>query len=384
MKQNDCYVLKRIAGVPYLLPVGQMIGDFKRSIRINETGVYLWKLLEKDRTLEELIRLCASHYSIKEETLPQLGNDVAEFVSSLTAQDILVPSHTVTDTKSPFYKCIEIAGLRCKLYGPKEAFSQSFEPFFCEPCADCIQNIEVLYHLPETLENGRLLLRNHELSIIERGDKYILLFPAACQILEAHLTKSGSLARFYCLPPVTDNLRSDLFHAIRLVWLYLAQLHNMAALHSASVLYRGRAWLFSGSSGTGKSTHTNLWSSLYNVPIINGDLNLLAMENGHAVVHGIPWCGTSGIFDTHTYPLGGIILLRQADGDYVENLPDAEKRLLVLQRLISPSWTKALLNRNLALINSLAQDIMICRLCCTPRNIAAETAKRQIDSFLDA
>ena len=34
---------------------------------------------------------------------------------------------------------------------------------------------------------------------------------------------------------------------------------GMFALHSASLLYLEKAWLFSGPSGMGKSTHTALW-----------------------------------------------------------------------------------------------------------------------------
>ncbi len=383
MKQNNCYVLKRIAKVPYLLPVGQMIGDLKRGIQINETGVYLWKLLKKEHSIEELIRLCAGYYAVSEEKLPLLKEDIVQFVTLLTTCGILIPSEYDSDIKSTFYKCIKIAGLKCRLFGPKEAFSKNFDAFTDAFSSDCDQCIEVLTAFPQTQEAGRLLLRNHELSIIESTDKYILLFPTTPQILEAHLTKDGALARFYCLPPFTDGFRKDLFHAIRLVYLYLAQKHGMVVLHSASILYREKVWLFSASSGTGKSTHTNLWNSLLGVPVINGDLNLLAMTDRHAVVHGIPWCGTSEIFDTHTYPLGGIILLKQASEDYVEALPEDKKRLLVLQRLISPSWTKPLLNRNLKLVDALAKKILICRLLCTPQNSAVEIIKQQIDSYLD-
>ena len=34
-------------------------------------------------------------------------------------------------------------------------------------------------------------------------------------------------------------------------------------LHSSAIEYEGRAYLFSGPSGRGKSTHTRLWQSLF-------------------------------------------------------------------------------------------------------------------------
>ena len=116
--------------------------------------------------------------------------------------------------------------------------------------------------------------------------------------------------------------------------------------------------------------------------MINGDLNLLAIENGTPVVHGIPWCGTSGICDNKTYPLGGIILLKQAKENYIEPLSPDRKCLLVSQRLISPAWTKTLFEGNLSIVDKLADKILIYRLHCTKEPDAAETIKKELDTYL--
>ena len=135
-------------------------------------------------------------------------------------------------------------------------------------------------------------------------------------------------------------------------------------------------------SGTGKSTHTNLWHKLYDTPLINGDLNLLSFKDGTPVVYGLPWCGTSEIFDIKTYPLGGIILLQQASENHIESLELHEKALLVSQRLISPSWTKEQLHTNLHFTENLSSEIYVARLCCNMGNAAAATMKEAIDDYL--
>ncbi len=387
MRQNQCYVLKRIAKVPYLLPVGQLIADQRRGIRINETGAYLWKLLKKDRSVEELARLCAEHFSAGPQALPRLEEDIREFVSQLMSQGILIAGSTSSSEEpsrpsSDFYKCIRIAGLNCMLYGPAPAFSSDLDAFECEASEHPHQQLQVLTHAPAIRENGKLLLRSDELSVIECREKYILLFPSAPQIAEAHLTKDASRCIFYCTGPFTRIFQSDLFHALQLPFLYLAQRHHMAVLHASSVLYEEKAWLFAASSGTGKSTHANLWHSMLQVPVLNGDLNLLAMDNGQALIHGIPWCGSSGLADTRTHPLGGIILLRQSPENYVERLSQDQKRLLVLQRLISPSWDGMLYGRSLRLVDALAARILICRLHCTPTPKAVETIRNEIHLYL--
>ncbi|MCM1044482.1 MAG: PqqD family protein [Candidatus Gastranaerophilales bacterium] len=382
MKQNKSYVLKRIAGIPYLLPVGQLIADQQRGIQINETGAYLWNLLKKERTVEELTALCAGHYGADLGSRPDLERDVREFTEHLAAQGLLVPE-SECPAEVPFYRCIHIAGLVCALYGPPQAFPAELDAFACEPAAHPCLRIRVLSHAPAVHENGRLLLRSSDLTVIENRERYILLFPAAPQIAEIHLSKDASLCTCYCTLPFTPVFQSDLFHALQIPFLYLALQHNMAVLHSSSILYEGKAWLFSASSGTGKSTHAALWHTLYQTPVLNGDLNLLAMENGQPLIHGIPWCGSSGCSDAGTHPLGGIILLRQSASDYVEELSEDRKRLLVLQRLISPSWNGKLYGRSLRLVDALAKRILVCRLHCTPRPQAVEAVRDAIQRFLE-
>ncbi|MBO4981504.1 MAG: PqqD family peptide modification chaperone [Lachnospiraceae bacterium] len=380
MKRNPSYTLRILAGVPYLLPFGQMIADRKRGIRINETGIYLWELLETERSMEELLTLCAAHYGTDTAVIRK---DLETFVRTLSVYGILESAEDVSLPSSAPALSLEIGGLSVKLWGPKEAFSPLFAPFAADPLGRTDLKIFVREGMPDLLSNGTVLLRNRQLTVMEQAKQYILLFPATKQILEAHLSKDGSQAVFYCISPYTDSFREELFHAIRLVWLYLAQRHHIVALHSASVLYRGRAWLFSGPSGTGKSTHTNLWHRLLKVPILNGDLNLPAFQEDNPMIYGLPWCGTSGISDPGTYPLGGIILLKQGETDRVEELSSDLKQLLLLQRLISPSWSDKLFEENLRCVNRLTAHVPVCRLHCTMKESAVAVMRSYIDDYLD-
>lgn len=395
IRQNKCYVLKRIAEIPYLLPVGQLIADQRRGIQINETGAFLWELLQKDRSLEELTKLCAKHYDADTKDLPKLRKDIQEFVTKLCAQGILVSASDSlfeepfceeavwNDPFSGAHSCkyIRIAGLTCMLSAPAQAFPAQLDAFACEPVEKLHQKIQVLSHAPAIHENGTLILRDKELAVIECREKYILLFPASPQIAEAHLSKDASQCVFYCTAPFNRSFRNELFNALQLPFFYLAHRHQMVILHSSSVRYEGQAWLFSAASGTGKSTHANLWHSYLRAPILNGDLNLLALRRGRPVIHGIPWCGSSGIADTGTHPLGGIFLLRQSSEDYVERLSEDQKRLLVLQRLISPAWDGKLYERSLRLVDAIAGQILICRLHCTPRIYAMNAVLNEIQIY---
>ena len=130
----------------------------------------------------------------------------------------------------------------------------------------------------------------------------------------------------------------------------------------------------------GKSTHTALWHELFGTPYLNGDLNLLGFENGHITVYGIPWCGTSEIFTTEQYELGGIVLLgRDSQTDRLEKLPPPEKILRVMQRMISPAWKEIQLTSNLSFAEKIADCVPVLHFLCTKNPSAAHTIKNAID-----
>ena len=171
-----------------------------------------------------------------------------------------------------------------------------------------------------------------------------------------------------------------LFHAIRIVFLYKAFLKGMVAIHSASILYKNKVWLFSASAGTGKSTHAGLWKELFDTKIVNGDLNLIGVKNEKPVVYGLPWCGTSNTFDVKTYRLGGVILLKRSRTNFVEDLSEDEKELFVQQRIISPSWDKSFTDTQFEIVeNIIKEGAIVARLNCTKDYEAAIVMKEYID-----
>ena len=386
MKRNPCYVLKKLDGTPYLMPCGQSLADIRRGVQLNDTGVYLWRQLAREKSFEELLAACSEHYGIDPAQRQGLEADLASYLQKLSLCGALYGyDDEIMPVPSSRTYLLSIGGLSLKLQGPDEAVSDRFLPFLAPHgmASPADQTVQISTDAPRIRRNGTLLIRDRELMVIDGKDRYILLFPCAPGIREAQLSKDGNAACFYCIPPFTAVLRQDLFHAVRLVYLYMARLHGVTAIHSASLLYRGRAWLFSGSSGTGKSTHTDLWNRLYRTPLINGDLNLIAIKDGNPVVHGLPWCGTSEICDAGTYPLGGIILLRQAPDDRIEEVPRHGQILMVQQRMITPAWTPEMLKQNIDITQKIISDILVCRLHCTPGSSAPAVMRERIDRFLE-
>ena len=133
--------------------------------------------------------------------------------------------------------------------------------------------LELAGRLPGSRQNGTILIRNRDLTVAIWEEGYVFRFDTLKNIYEIWMKEDGSYARIYYRCPINEEEQDSLFLAIRPVFLFLAQRRGMFALHSASLLYLEKAWLFSVPSGMGKSTHTALWKKLFATPFLNGDLN---------------------------------------------------------------------------------------------------------------
>ncbi|MCR4649831.1 MAG: PqqD family protein [Lachnospiraceae bacterium] len=387
MKRNNSFYIKNIAGKKYIVPYAQMLADMFSGVKINETGEYIWNLLEKDKEKDELIEKCCEYYETSGDECETVKKDVSEFIKMLFSYGMIINGKMFSE-KNDLIKRISIAGIKIGLYGDGECLRDDFDAFEIkrsddENKADCGGDdlrIEILHSLSPVYENGREIIRNAVVDTVECEDRYVLTFSESDEIIECQINKEGTLAKIYTQSNLSDEGKEILFHAIRHVFLYRALMEGIPAVHSVSILYNNKAWLFSASSGTGKSTHAELWKKLYATEFINGDLNLIGCSNNKAYIYGLPWCGTSGICNTGKYEIGGIFLLRRSERNYVEELSEDEKRLLVQQRIVSPSWNTDLVDRQFETVDAVCDKIMTARLYCTKDDEAAKVLKEYIDT----
>lgn len=108
------------------------------------------------------------------------------------------------------------------------------------------------------------------------------------------------------------------------LWIALCMLSassKMTLVHSSTIVHQGRAVLFLGESGTGKSTHTRLWmKSIPDAHLLNDDSPVLAVENGEVVVYGSPWSGKTHCYHQLRFPLAGAVRLSQAPYNSIRRL----------------------------------------------------------------
>jgi hypothetical protein len=88
----------------------------------------------------------------------------------------------------------------------------------------------------------------------------------------------------------------------------------------------GKGYLFLGKSGTGKSTHSQLWiNNIEGCELLNDDNPVLRFdENGKTRVYGSPWSGKTPCYRNLDYPVGAIVDLHQAKENKIRRLSIVE------------------------------------------------------------
>ena len=152
-------------------------------------------------------------------------------------------------------------------------------------------------------------------------------------------------------------------------------------LHASAAALEGRAYLFSGPCGRGKSTHTRLWQSAFGdaVQVFNDDKPALRRLDGHWYAYGTPWCGKDGINLNQKWPLGGICFLEQAQENRIRRLNAAEALPLVIEQTFRRLQPKGM-DMLLVSIDQLLREVPIFLLENRPEEAAArlsfETMRR--------
>ena len=157
--------------------------------------------------------------------------------------------------------------------------------------------------------------------------------------------------------------------------------YNGLVLHASAAALGGRAYLFSGPCGRGKSTHTRLWQQTFGeaVQVFNDDKPALRRLDGRWYAYGTPWCGKDGINLNQKWPLGGICFLEKSQENRIRRLSAAEALPLILAQTtyrLQPHSMELLLTS----LDSLLREIPVFLLENRPEEAAArlsfETMRR--------
>lgn len=155
---------------------------------------------------------------------------------------------------------------------------------------------------------------------------------------------------------------------------YNAIIHlNGMLLHASAVVMDNEAYLFSADSGTGKSTHTELWQSYFGdkAQILNDDKPAIRVLDGKAYAYGTPWSGKSDKNLNLKVPLKAIIFIERAAENSAYPISSKEAIALIMGQTLRPREPQTMV-KFLSVLDRVLKTVPVYKLHC---NISEDAVK---------
>lgn len=247
-----------------------------------------------------------------------------------------------------------------------------YEPFLTDATDNVTFRLEIVEEMPVTTfheemkqeEEGQVIVIGH----LDDGSSYFefWLRNELCAVMIAD--KDYRHAQV-CLK---GNWKFGLNNAFMVMYTIATANSQTALFHSSVVSYQGKAYMFLGHSGTGKSTHSSLWLKyIEGTELVNDDNPVVRIIDGVARVYGSPWSGKTPCYRNVVYPVGGIVKLDQAPYNEIKRLKGVRAYASVVPSISGKRWDKQLAEGLHETENQLVQLVPVWHLDCLPDEAAA-------------
>lgn len=179
--------------------------------------------------------------------------------------------------------------------------------------------------------DGGTALVNARASVLQRIPEIILLPGGDSRFGRVfHVDAATAGARF---EPLASTMG-------QLLWRAIFPASKVVLLHAAGIIVAGKAYVFVGHSGAGKSTFLRQFST--GIKLSDDRVALRRVERGGSSkwwAFGTPWPGEDDIVDPGCAPLASVFLLVQAPRNALVPIRGAEAVAEITARLHPPFWS---------------------------------------------
>ena len=153
--------------------------------------------------------------------------------------------------------------------------------------------------------------------------------------------------------------------------------YDVILFHSSALMIDDEAYVFTGRSGQGKSTHSALYRELYDVTMINDDKPLFRYKDDRFYAYGTPYDGKHHLSNNVSYPIKGICFIEQSATNHIRKLDRNEAfPKLYIQTHIEKD--KDLVPKGIKLVNRLNMNVPTYELSC---DISLEAAQMSYEAI---
>lgn len=180
-----------------------------------------------------------------------------------------------------------------------------------------------------------------------------------------------------------EELKSkrELNHLIRAFFESRNLKRGMVSLHASCIDIKGCGVAFTATSGTGKSTRSNVWKQVFKASILSGDRPALRVSSADArsiVFLGMPWDGKEQIFKNLSVPAKAILEVRRSKRNVIRELTDQQKFTLLQRHCFIPDWDPVSFAHGIILLRKISQNVSIYRCFCGPDENSAKAVYRTL------
>lgn len=131
-------------------------------------------------------------------------------------------------------------------------------------------------------------------------------------------------------------------NALMMLFAFAGARRDVLLFHSSVIRKDGKGYLFLGKSGTGKSTHSQLWLRyIPDTELLNDDNPAVRiMEDGQPYVFGTPWSGKTSCYRNESAVVAGFVRLWQAPENRIERLSKLKAYAALLPTVSCMKWEK--------------------------------------------
>lgn len=263
-----------------------------------------------------------------------------------------------------------------------EKSAQSYGPFEV-PVEDGIFTLSVedaldpgisqlVYTNKETVEIGFIVLSVYK---SEKGHYFEFTQPGAARLSGALLVSddlSDAKVTLNCEGLEKWNTFNT---AMDFCFLLATACRGTLLTHSSSIVYDGRAYIFLGKSGTGKSTHSRMWlKAIEGTVLMNDDHPVVRVhDDGRVIAYGSPWSGKTPCYKNMSAPLGGVIRISRAPYNKARRLSPIESYASLMTSCSGMTWERQLADGKDATLQNVIKSVPCWVMECLPDEDAGRT-----------
>ena len=251
---------------------------------------------------------------------------------------------------------------------------QQYEPFAVQPTRDVAFSLQITDVLPSDdgfVEEFRQEDEGQEIvsGRMPDGRSRVEFWLRQQRSAILTLNEDYSKGKVY----IEKHQKFGINNALMVTYALATANQRTALFHSSVVSYKGKAYMFLGVSGTGKSTHSSLWLKyIEGTELVNDDNPVVRiLDNGDVWLYGSPWSGKTPCYRNVSYPLGALVNLSQAPENKIQRMKGVKAYVSLIGSISGKRWDPQVAEGLHETEKLLAENVPIWHLDCLPDEAAA-------------